>query len=252
MATTGVTVVLQDTVTGNQSVNNGVAMLVLPMSSAAALTSVPELVTSIEEASALDDYAKLDANAKFQISEFFSKAGSGAKLWILGYNASETTSLSALDLNAVKQAVRLTTSTLWNNRPRLIGFVYPIGVTVPEEAGLSEDLTKSQGAIQNIQTFIQDMFSESFRMVAILDAGRIGEDITELPDGSTYKAYGIGLAITSPDPTKTADVGRALGIISKLNPGQSIGEMLQGNVSPQDYFVNGTTTSSATNHPTSE
>ena len=247
MATTGVTVVLQDTSIGIQSVNEGVAMLILPMSAASDLTTTPALVTTSAEAEALPDYSKFDANAQFQISEFYSYAGSGSKLWLLGYNSTETQVLSALDMDTIMQAVRLTTATLWDNRPRLIGFVYPIGTAVPEEGGLLDDLTKSQGAIQNIQTFIADMFGESYRMVAVLDAGRIGTDITQLPDGSTNNAYAIALAITTPNPVNTADVGRALGVLVGLNPAQSIGQMAIGSVSPADYFVNGTTVQAATN-----
>lgn len=245
MARTGVTVKLQDTAIGNSSSNEGVAMLVLPVSSASPLIDTSVLVTSLEEAQKLEGYSTLDAGAKFQVSEFYSKAGSGSKLWLTGYD-SMGKGISAIQMPGIKQAIRQTTATLWDNRPRLIGFVYPSNTAVPK-SGLAEDLMKSQGAIQNVQGLIQDMFAESYRMVAVLDAGRIGQDINNLPSGDTYNAYGVALALTTPDPTYTADVGRALGILAGINPAQSIGQMTLGSVSPVDYFVNATTADAATN-----
>lgn len=241
MARTGVTVELQDTAIGTSSSNEGVAMLVLPVSSASPLIDTPVLVASLEEAQELEGYSTLDAGVKFQVSEFYSKAGSGSKLWLVGYNYSAEKGISATQMPAIKQAIRQTTATLWDNRPRLIGFVYPSNTAVPD-SGLA-----SQGAIQNIQGLIQDMFAESYRMVAVLDAGRIGHDINNLPSGDTYNAYGVALALTTPDPTYTADVGRALGILAGINPAQSIGQMTLGSVSPVDYFVNATTADAATN-----
>ena len=246
MARTGVTVKLQDTAIGTSSSNEGVAMLVLPVSSASPLIDTPVLVASLEEAQKLGGYSTLDAGAKFQVSEFYSKAGSGSKLWLVGYDYSAKKGISAIQMSAIKQAIRQTTATLWDNRPRLIGFVYPSDTAVPK-SGLAEDLTKSQGAIQNVQGLIQDMFAESYRMVAVLDAGRIGQDINNLPSGDTYNAYGVALALTTPDPTYTADVGRALGILAGINPAQSIGQMTLGSVSPVDYFVNATTANAASN-----
>lgn len=245
MARTGVTVKLQDTAIGTSSSNEGVAMLVLPVSSASPLIDTPVLVASLEEAQKLAGYSTLDAGAKFQVSEFYSKAGSGSKLWLTGYD-SKGKGISAIQMPAIKQVIRQTTATLWDNRPRLIGFVYPSNTAVPV-SGLAEDLTKSKGAIQNVQGLIQDMFAESYRMVAVLDAGRIGQDINNLPSGDTYNAYGVALALTTPDPTYTADVGRALGILAGINPAQSIGQMTLGSVSPVDYFVNATTANAASN-----
>ena len=246
MARTGVTVELQDTAIGTSSSNEGVAMLVLPVSPASPLIDTPVLVASLEEAQELDGYSTLDDGAKFQVSEFYSKAGSGSKLWLTGYDYSAEKGISAIQMPGIKQVIRQTTATLWDNRPRLIGFVYPSNTKVPA-SGLAEDLTKSQGAIQNVQGLIQDMFAESYRMVAVLDAGRIGQDINNLPSGDTYNAYGVALALTTPDPTYTADVGRALGILARINPAQSIGQMTLGSVSPVDYFVNATTADAATN-----
>lgn len=246
MARTGVTVKLQDTAIGTSSSNEGVAMLVLPVSSASPLIDTPVLVASLEEAQKLEGYSTLDAGAKFQVSEFYSKAGSGSKLWLAGYDYSKEKGISAIQMPGIKQVIRQTTATLWDNRPRLIGFVYPSNTTVPA-SGLAEDLTKSKGAIQNVQGLIQDMFAESYRMVAVLDAGRIGQNISTLPSGDTYNAYGVALALTTPDPTYTADVGRALGILAGINPAQSIGQMTLGSVSPVDYFVNATTANAASN-----
>lgn len=243
MARTGVTVELQDTAIGTSSSNEGVAMLVLPVSAASHLIDTPVLVASLEEAQELSDYSTLDDGAKFQVSEFYSKAGSGSKLWLTGYAEK---GISEIQMPGIKQTIRQTTATLWDNRPRLIGFVYPSNTAVPD-SGFAEDLTKSQGAIQNVQGLIQDMFAESYRMVAVLDAGRIGQDINNLPRGDTYNAYGVALALTTPDPTYTADVGRALGILAGINPAQSIGRMTLGSVSPVDYFVNATTADTATN-----
>lgn len=245
MARTGVTVELRDTAIGASSSNEGVAMLVLPVSADSTLIDDPVLVASLEEAQELEDYSTLDAGAEFQVAEFYSKAGSGSKLWLLGYDDSAS-GISAINMTAVKQAIRKTAATLWNNRPRLIGFVYPADTAVPG-SGLADDLTKSQGAIQKVQSLIQDMFAESYRMVAVLDAGRIGQGIDNLPSGDTYNAYGVALALTTPDPTYTADVGRALGILAGINPAQSIGQMTSGSVSPVDYFVNATTAEAATN-----
>lgn len=146
MARTGVTVELQDTAIGTSSSNEGVAMLVLPVSSASPLIDTPVLVASLEEAQKLEGYSTLDAGAKFQVSEFYSKAGSGSKLWLVGYDYSAEKGISAIQMSAIKQAIRQTTATLWDNRPRLIGFVYPSNTAVPD-SGLAEDLTKSQGAI---------------------------------------------------------------------------------------------------------
>lgn len=246
MARTGVTVELKDTTLSTPSSNEGVAMLVLPaVSLSNPLIKTPALVSSMEEAQELDGYSTLDDGARFQISEFYSKAGSGSKLWIVGYDSS-TSGISAIDMSVVKQAIRQTTAALWDNRPRLIGFVYPMDTSI-QGSGLAEDLTKSQGAIQKVQSLIQDMFSEGYRMVAVLDAGRIGSDLGNLPNGDTFNAYGVALALTTPDPTYTADVGRALGILAGINPAQSIGQMTLGSVSPVDYIVNATTADAATN-----
>lgn len=253
MAITGVTVELQDTALGTPSTNEGVAMLILydktgDSGSTPVISNGPDLVSSLEEAQALDYYADIDASSQFQISEFFSKAGSGSKLWIMTYqdNAPTTANLSSLDFTSIQTAIRQTTATLWDNRPRLIGLVYPPTISENPATGLSEDLTKSNGVIQQMQTLVQNMFAESYRMVAVVDAGRIGTDITDLPDGTTYNSYGVALAITTPNPAYTADVGRALGILASIDPAQSIGQMTLGSVSPVDYFVNGTAGSETT------
>ena len=88
MARTGVTVELKDTAIGTSSSNEGVAMLVLPVSSASPLIDTTVLVASLEEAQELESYSTLDDGAKFQVSEFYSKAGSGSKLWLTGYDYS--------------------------------------------------------------------------------------------------------------------------------------------------------------------
>lgn len=77
MARTGVTVELQDTAIGTSSSNEGVAMLVLPVSSASPLIDTPVLVASLEEAQELEGYSTLDAGAKFQVSEFTRRQGAG-------------------------------------------------------------------------------------------------------------------------------------------------------------------------------
>ena len=53
MARTGVTVELQDTAIGTSSSNEGVAMLVLPVSSGSPLIDTSVLVASLEEAQEL-------------------------------------------------------------------------------------------------------------------------------------------------------------------------------------------------------
>lgn len=246
MAVTGVTTNLQDTVLGTPTSNEGVAMIIVLKGATGdgtpTIADGPVLVTSNDEATELSFYSELDESSQFQISEFFRMAKSGAKLWILTYNDPNADSgdLSSLDFDSIKQAIRQTTATLWDNRPRLLGLAYSGLLADNPASGLSEDLTKSGGVIQQMQTLIADMFAESYRMVAVVDAGRIGTDITDLPDGTTYNSYGVALAITTPNPAYTADVGRALGILASINPAQSIGQMSLGSVSPEDYFVNGT------------
>lgn len=253
MATTGIEINLQDTQIGTAVVGNGNAMLFSLAAEVAGdgmfKMNVPYLITSVADAEALGINAAYDTANKvglyWNITEFYAKAGTGALLWICGipkasgaagalatYFADNTTT-------GFKAMVNTTRAPQWDNRPRIIGIALGTDPAVDPLTTGSFTANIEQG-IPALQTAINELFENSMRVCAVLDANKMAEmpaATTSLPMGGDKQAPNVALAITTSTPGYGASVGRALGWLANVSVGTSIGITTNGQVSPKDYFV---------------
>lgn len=257
MAITGITTTLTDTKLGTPVADENICMLIAPAVDATSATDgyptfttgMPFLITSLENANNIGIVSNYDTtangqivgagiNLRFNIEEFYAKAGTGAKLWIYGIPATENV-FPALDdffEDTFPQVIRQTASIQgYANRPRIVGVVQ--NLTTPTETPIGGGLsTETVSAISAFESALESSFSEAYRMVGILDSSWTDE-IGNLPDTSTYNAGRVALAITTSTPGKSASVGRALGILASRNISVSIGNVTMGSISTADYFM---------------
>jgi hypothetical protein len=257
MAITKVNVFLQDTQLGVQQVNDGVAMLFSPGTpidstgdQPSLLIDTPLLFTSIDDAVSMGIDADYDEDngvgLYFNMSEFFSRAGTGAKLWVCLYNEGSYSTVTAyLNTNLFKSAVRATKAVLFDNRPRLIGILQTTDKAAPTTGGLSADMLT---AIPALQTNLDALFGESIRAVGILDSGKIQSAAT-LPDCATFNSRSVGVEITTTTKGKTASVGLRLGSYAAISLSSSAGEVARGPVAQTAYLMDAAGTSVKTMAP---
>lgn len=243
MARTSIDIFLNDTQLSINEPSDANAMLFSPGVATSASGSVnlafniPILFTSVEDAVSIGVNADYDTTNNvmlyFNISEFFQKAGAGSRLWVCIWDVATYATASAyLESTAFTTAVRDTTATLFDNRPRIIMVAEPGGLAAPA-SGLRPDTTTAAVAFQ---TAIDNLFAESIRTVGILDAGRIGP-LAGLPDASAYNARNVALQITTSTPDKGASVGNAGGIAASIGLARSIGAGMLPAAMPQGYFL---------------
>lgn len=256
MAITKVSVFLQDTQIGVQTVNDGVAMLFSPGVAIAAsgdnpglVLNTPILLTSVDDALNMgidEDYdATNTVGLYFNIREFFSRAGTGSRLWVCVFDAS-TTLTTFISSAAFKTAVRATKAGSFDNRPRLIGVVQKTGTTAPTAPAYFSADTLT--AIPAFQAALNSLFNESLRCVGIMDSGTMVYD-ANITLGQTFNSRAVALAVTTTTPGMTASVGLFLGEYAVIGLSTSAGEVARGPIASDGYLMDATNTSVRTIDP---
>lgn len=249
MAKTGIYTQLLDTTLGIPSVNDSIAMLVAPATavSPSFFIDTTYQVSSMDGVKALGITEENNPQIFFNATEFFEKAGSGMILWIVGYNGTSADTAKAFIYNTFEQCVKNTTKALFNNRPRLIGWVGDKSLITDTETTdplLPELVKEVVGALSTAQ---QNLDGESIRTCMVVDAimlncknadGFGSEQIaTTLDSLVALNAPFVGVHITTSTPGHTASVGQVLGIQASVSLATSIGNMQLGPVNDIQYFI---------------
>jgi hypothetical protein len=256
MARTGIYTSITDTQLGNQSVSDSIFMLVAPAKAATATgglkfdLGVAYLITSVKDATNLGITSDNNLLLMFNITEFYEKAGNGTKLWIVGVNATETTSdatkFVSFITDSLPEVIQSTTATNFDNRPRVVGFC---GYTTWAKSTASDPVipTVTQDIVKAAQTTLENLFTDSIRMCGVVDGlmlncktatGIMGEQLaTTLTSCVSLNCPRIGIQITTSTPGSPASVGQTLGWLAGISLATSIGAVMLGSVSQMGYFI---------------
>lgn len=233
MAITRVITTLSDSRIGVATPNDGICML---FSIAVAQTgtgglsfalNTPYLFTSLQQAEAHGLTADGNPILYPNVVEFYEKTGSGARLWVYGYATGDNATLNFIQSAAFEQAIRDTTITLRENRPRLIGFVGDDGTTTAPAPGLMIP-AYAISVNEALTTALTNLFDKGFRMGAIQDvvaiyastSGGISTETTAttLQDAAGFNSPKVSILLTTSTPGRTASIGEALGVYARLTP----------------------------------
>lgn len=255
MAITKITTTLSDAQFGAQMPSDGIAMI-LSVATAQSVKSgglsfeldKAYMGNSVNDFTALGLTDAVNPDLMFNIQEFYEKAGNGATLWICGINMSGSRTITQWFEQIFPGIIQSTAKNNFDNRPRMIG------VTVGA-ANLSTPTANKMlnSAITNLIPAVSQAldvaFADSYRMCAIIDAGRLDsvaatgivtEPVqTNLQDLATLDAPRIGVHITTTTPGRGASIGQALGIMASRAISASIGDMSFPAVSQIQYYLDG-------------
>lgn len=252
MAKTGIYTTLGDTAFGANAVSDGVAMLICPATAQTGTGGLAfeldtaYMVASYKEATNMGLTEEVNPNLLFNVREFFEKAGNGAKLWIVGYTPTAA-GLTVFITDLLEEIIQSTVVANFDNRPRMLGFVGETDFITTSET--TDPLVPEyiQTTAKAIQTMLENLFTESFRMVAILDGmmmncavegGIVDEQLaTRLLNLATLEAPRVAVLETTSTAGQSASVGQALGILSGVSIATSIGDMTLGSVDQNQYFL---------------
>lgn len=244
---TGVNITFTNTATGVATSADGVAMLFCQ-----AVAVVDKFVlgtkyklTQLSDLDALGIDAAYDATNKTavykSVSEFYTGAGSGAVLYLVGI--AKTTDYS--DYVATSDFEALVRSTgvdedgnpSPSDRARLLGFVYYTQTAAPETGYFYADVLD---ALTAINTKLKSLFDEGFRACAILDGNNCVP--ASLPDLKTKGCSRVALMVSTATPDTCASVGLALGILARNAVNYDLGNVSAGYLPiSAAYFTDGET-----------
>lgn len=258
MATTGIHISLKDTSIGSNQADESISCLVVDM--AGAESNLPEemelntpyMITSVSAAEGLgitSEWASGNGAKTMlyqHINEFYGAAAVGTKLWlILVQTTAENNFSTANFYTALQPIVFKTISGSYKNRPRAIGFCQSKG-TLPapayEEDGVNNKT--DQEALNQIQTFLTNMFELGIRMVGVFDGAYIKQgtfssatEIVKLMDCAAMSYPNVAYCVTGSSPNGLSSVGRVLGVRASRNIAASIGNVSLGSVATEEYFT---------------
>lgn len=240
MARTGIYTSLIDTALGNAQASDGIAMIVAPATAQSGtggldfMIETAYMITSLKELENMGVTAENNSILHHQVSEFYSSAGSGARLWVVGYTQTAQGLTDFID-DKLETVIRSTTATDFDMRPRMLGVIGAkeyVTETTAEDPLVPEVVTT---AIAKLQTVLDNLFSESYRMCAVMDAIMLNcanaggfvveQTATRLTDLASLDAPRVGLCVTTTTIGQTASVGQVLGIMAAVGLATSIGSM---------------------------
>lgn len=252
MAITGIYTQLNDTAFGTAVVSDGVAMLIGPATAESVSGGLPfELNTAylLQSSREIERYLTTANNAAFvhHITEFYEKAGQGAKLWIVGIAANDSGAWNELAAGPFQQIIRSTTATSFDNRPRLVGLFGDENWASEEVATGSFLNAWAVNAAEVMETQLTEMFDQGYRMVGVVDAvqldaanptGIVNEALaTTLQNGGDLDLPRTGMLLTTSTPGQTASVGELLGRMAAISIASSIGSVPLGPLRAEEYFL---------------
>lgn len=271
MATTGIHISLKDTSIGSSQADESISCLVVDMAGAESNLpaemelNTPYMITSVSAAEDLgitSEWASGNGAKTMlyqHINEFYGAASVGTKLWlILVQTTAENNFSTANFYTALQPIVFKTISGSYKNRPRAIGFCQSKG-TLPapayEEDGVNNKT--DQEALNQIQTFLTNMFELGIRMVGVFDGAYIKQgtfssatEIAKLMDCAAMSYPNVAYCVTGSSPNGLSSVGRVLGVRASRNIAASIGNVSLGSVATEEYFTDSDLASVSSNPKT--
>lgn len=271
MATTGIHISLKDTSIGSIQADESISCLVVDMAGAEAnlpndmVLNTPYMITSVSAAEGLgitSEWANGNGAKTMlyqHINEFYGAAAVGTKLWLILVQTTADNNFSTANFyTALQPIVFKTISGSYKNRPRAIGFCQSKG-TLPapayEEDGVNNKT--DQEALNQIQTFLTNMFELGIRMVGVFDGAYIKQgtfssatEIAKLMDCAAMSYPNVAYCVTGSSPNGLSSVGRVLGVRASRNIAASIGNVSLGSVATEEYFTDSDLSSVSSNPKT--
>lgn len=251
MAVTGIYTTITDTALGSPVISDSIAMLICPATAESGTGGLqfeldtPYLLYNVKDATDLGITDAVNGKLLFNVREFYEQAGVGARLWLVGYQNTQAGAEAFID-NTLPTVVQGTAIANFDNRPRYIGFVGDKSF-VSTATGQPVLPTETQTLVGKLQTQLANMFNDSYRMCAVMDAmtlncanatGMLTEQIaTTLIDCATLNAPRVGLQITTSTPGQSASVGQTIGRMSAITIETSIGAMTLPSINQLGYFI---------------
>lgn len=250
MAVVDIYTTLGDTRLDNTTPSDGIGMIVAPaMASsgtggAAFALDTAYLITSVADLTAMGMTSVTGSMLLFQVEEYYAKAGSGSRVWVVGYAHAEYKTFISAKLESI---ISGTTASNFDLRPRMISFASPLP-TFQDFTGTTEGQLPAthKTLIGNLQTVLNNLFQQSIRMVGIFDGvvcvptGKtiLTTDLSKLENLAALKAPRVAYQVTTSTPGMSASVGRTLGMLSSLSLATSPGAVTTaGPAGDIDYFV---------------
>lgn len=271
MATTGIHISLKDTSIGSSQADESISCLVVDMAGAEAnlpddmVLNTPYMITSVSAAEGLgitSEWANGNGAKTMlyqHINEFYGAAAVGTKLWLILVQTTADNNFSTANFyTALQPIVFKTISGSYKNRPRAIGFCQS-KATLPaptyEEDGVNNKT--DQEALNQIQTFLTNMFELGIRMVGVFDGAYIKQgtfnsatEIAKLMDCAAMSYPNVAYCVTGSSPNGLSSVGRVLGVRASRNIAASIGNVSLGSVATEEYFTDSDLSSVSSNPKT--
>lgn len=248
MAITNIYTNLSDAALGNPTVSDSIAMLICPATATTGGTvnftlDTAVQITSLRELGVMGITEANNPQLYFNVEEFFEQAGSGSKLWIIGYSGDPATYLAGTDL---EDEIISTGIALFDDRPRFIGFVVdPTALPTDLSAEAEGVPALIQTCIRNMQTLLDNLFEEeSMRMCGVIDCAKLhvvpniqDGPITAFLDCASLNAPKIALQITTSTIGQTASIGQTLGRMAAISIQTSIGTHALAGIDTIGYFL---------------
>lgn len=271
MATTGIHISLKDTSIGSNQVDESISCLIVDVAGAEAnlpddmVLNTPYMITSVSAAEGLgitSEWANGNGAKTMlyqHINEFYGAAAVGTKLWLILVQTTADNNFSTANFyTALQPIVFKTISGSYKNRPRAIGFCQS-KATLPaptyEEDGVNNKT--DQEALNQIQTFLTNMFELGIRMVGVFDGAYIKQgtfssatEIAKLMDCAAMSYPNVAYCVTGSSPNGLSSVGRVLGVRASRNIAASIGNVSLGSVATEEYFTDSDLASVSSNPKT--
>lgn len=260
MATTGIHISLKDTSIGTQQLDESISCLVvdcqvLPTGEGVTTEleyNTPVMVTSLGDLDAFGvttewrDGAGKNTMLYQHVEEFYGATPVGTKLWIIPIKTTSSSTFSTAALYTdLQEAVFKTISGSYKNRPRAIGFCQAKD-TLPAPAYDEDGVNNKtdQESLNQIQTFLTNMFELGIRMVGVFDGAYVKQgtfssatEIAKLMDCSAMSYPSVAYCVTGSSPNGLSSVGRVLGVRAGRNIASSIGNVSLGSVATEEYFT---------------
>ena len=215
MAVVDIYTTLGDTRLGNTTPSDGIGMIVAPAMAPSGTDAnfaldTAYLITSVADLTAMGVTSGTGTMLLFQVEEYYAKAGSGSRVWVVGYAQAEYKTFISAKLESI---ISGTTASNFDLRPRMISFASPLP-TFQDFSGTTEGKLPAthKTLIGNLQTVLNNLFQQSIRMVGIFDgvvcvpAGEtiLTTDLSKLENLATLKAPRVAYQVTTSKPGMSA------------------------------------------------
>ena len=206
------------------------------------------LITQLSDLATLGVTAATDTSGGVavcqQVSEFYGKAGDGAKLWLVGTAISNAYATYVAGAT-FKGLIRGTSASDPLNRVKMAGFCYDVPVAGQTATDFPADVLATIPALHLATT---QLFNEGYQFSSILDGYNMSSTVTPstITSVATLASPSVSLCITGTKPNGVSSVGLALGRLARISIGHGFGAVADGPVNTSTaYLTNGILISTA-------